>query len=209
MEENMKIFNSVKKVPQEAKKLITGGRLKGMTDIKPMWRIEKLTEMFGPCGIGWKTKILNKEIIDVSNGEKIVTIDIYLFIKQNGEWSEPIEGIGGNKLITKESNGLYNSDEAFKMAYTDALSVACKSLGMGAEVYWGDSKYTTEQTKSPAPQVDLKTKIEGFKKWLETNNVSQDLIQITLEKYNVNNIDEMNLEQLTNVTKEIKEVCKI
>lgn len=209
MEENMKIFNSVKKVPQEAKKLITGGRLKGMTDIKPMWRIEKLTEMFGPCGIGWKTKILNKEIIDVSNGEKIVTIDIHLFIKQNGEWSEPIEGIGGNKLITKESNGLYNSDEAFKMAYTDALSVACKSLGMGAEVYWGDSKYTTEQTKSPAPQVDLKTKIEGFKKWLETNNVSQDLIKITLEKYNVNNIDEMNLEQLTNVTKEIKEVCKI
>lgn len=209
MEENMKIFNSVKKVPQEAKKLITGGRLKGMTDIKPMWRIEKLTEMFGPCGIGWKTKILNKEIIDVSNGEKIVTIDIQLFIKQNGEWSEPIEGIGGNKLITKESNGLYNSDEAFKMAYTDALSVACKSLGMGAEVYWGDSKYTTEQTKSPAPQVDLKTKIEGFKKWLETNNVSQDLIQITLEKYNVNNIDQMNLEQLTNVTKEIKEVCKI
>lgn len=209
MEENMKIFNLVKRVPKEAKKTITGGRLKGMTDIKPMWRIEKLTEMFGPCGIGWKTKILNKEIIDVSNGEKIVTIDIHLFIKQNGEWSEPIEGIGGNKLIAKENNGLYNSDEAFKMAYTDALSVACKSLGMGAEVYWGDSKYTTEQTKSPAPQVDLKTKIEGFKKWLETNNVSQDLIQITLEKYNVNNIDEMNLEQLTNVTKEIKEVCKI
>ena len=209
MEENMKIFNLVKKVPKEAKKTITGGRLKGMTDIKPMWRIEKLTEMFGPCGIGWKTKILNKEIIDVSNGEKIVTIDIHLFIKQNGEWSDPIEGIGGNKLIAKENNGLYNSDEAFKMAYTDALSVACKSLGMGAEVYWGDSKYTTEQTKSPAPQVDLKTKIEGFKKWLETNNVSQDLIKITLEKYNVNNIDEMNLEQLTNVTKEIKEVCKI
>lgn len=209
MEENMKIFNSVKKVPQEAKKLITGGRLKGMTDIKPMWRIEKLTEMFGPCGIGWKTKILNKEIIDVSNGEKIVTIDIQLFIKQNGEWSEPIEGIGGNKLIAKESNGLYNSDEAFKMAYTDALSVACKSLGMGAEVYWGDSKYTTEQTKSPEPKIDLKEKIKGFKTWIETNNVSKDLMNITLEKYSVKNIDEMNLEQLTNVTKEIKEVCKI
>lgn len=68
---------------------------------------------------------------------------------------------------------------------------------------------TSNKSTSPAPQVDLKTKIEGFKKWLETNNVSQDLIQITLEKYNVNNIDEMNLEQLINVTKEIKEVCKI
>lgn len=68
---------------------------------------------------------------------------------------------------------------------------------------------SSNKSTSPAAQVDLKTKIEGFKKWLETNNVSQDLIQITLEKYNVNNIDEMNLEQLTNVTKEIKEVCKI
>lgn len=68
---------------------------------------------------------------------------------------------------------------------------------------------TSNKSTSPTSQVDLKTKIEGFKKWLETNNVSQDLIQITLEKYNVNNIDEMNLEQLTNVTKEIKEVCKI
>lgn len=68
---------------------------------------------------------------------------------------------------------------------------------------------TSNKSDSPAPQVDLKTKIEGFKKWLETNNVSQDLIQITLEKYSVKNIDEMNLEQLTNVTKEIKEVCKI
>ena len=68
---------------------------------------------------------------------------------------------------------------------------------------------SSNKSDSPAPQVDLKTKIEGFKKWLETNNFSQDLIQITLEKYNVNNIDEMTLEQLTNVTKEIKEVCKI
>lgn len=68
---------------------------------------------------------------------------------------------------------------------------------------------TSNKSTSPAPQVDLKTKIEGFKKWLETNNVSRDLIQITLEKYNIKNIDEMNLEQLTNVTKEIKEVCKI
>ena len=31
------------------------------------------------------------------------------------------------------------------MAYTDALSVACKSLGMGANVYWGDSKYATDE----------------------------------------------------------------
>ena len=51
------------------------------------------------------------------------------------------------------------NDEAFKMAETDALSVACKKLGIGADIYWaGDNtKYTqgtVKQTKTkaqPAP----------------------------------------------------------
>ena len=44
---NMEIFDLVREVPDEAKKQITAGRLKGMTDISPMWRIQKLTELFG------------------------------------------------------------------------------------------------------------------------------------------------------------------
>lgn len=140
---NMDIYNLLKSVPTEAKKTISAGRLKGMTDIKPMWRIEKLTEVFGPCGKGWKTNIKNKEIIDGVNGEKIAIVDIDLYVKYEGEseWSEPIEGTGGSKFISREKNGLYVDDECFKKAYTDAISVACKSLGMGADVYWGDSKY--------------------------------------------------------------------
>lgn len=154
--ENLKIYNELKSVPEEAKKKITGGRLSGMTDIKPMWRIEKLTEVFGPCGIGWKTIIKNKEIIDGANEEKIAIVDIDLFIKTEDGWSEAIEGTGGSSFISKEKNGLYTSDECFKMAYTDALSVACKSLGMGADVYWGDSKYdSNEPTKEEALEYTL------------------------------------------------------
>lgn len=154
--EKQKIYNQLREVPEEAKKKITGGRLSGMTDIKPMWRIEKLTEVFGPCGIGWKTIIKNKEIIDGANEEKIAIVDIDLFVKIEDNWSEAIEGTGGSSFISKEKNGLYTNDECFKMAYTDALSVACKSLGMGADVYWGDSKYDT--TKKEAT-------IEEAKKW--------------------------------------------
>lgn len=149
MEENLKIYNQLRNVPKEAQKKITGGRLNGMTDIKPMWRIEKLTEVFGMCGFGWKAPIKNKEIIEGSNGEKIAIVDIDLYVKVNGEWSEPIEGTGGSSFIAKERNGLYTSDECFKMAYTDAISVACKSLGMGADVYWGDSKYATKEITTP------------------------------------------------------------
>ena len=150
--ENLKIYNMLKEVPKEAQKKITGGRLVGMTDIKPMWRIQKLTETFGPVGLGWYTETTKKEIIEGANGEKIATVDILLYVNyktpfelEEDLWSRPIEGSGGSSFIAKEQKGLYTSDECFKMAYTDALSVACKGLGMGADVYWGDSKYDTSK----------------------------------------------------------------
>lgn len=146
---NLDIYNQIKEVPDKAQKKITGGRLSGMTDIKPMWRIEKLTEIFGVCGFGWKAPITNKEIIEGANGEKIAIVDIELFVKINDKWSEGIQGTGGSSFIANESKGLYTNDECFKMAYTDALSVACKSLGMGADIYWGDSKYSTTEEKEP------------------------------------------------------------
>lgn len=156
--ENLEIYNKLKEVPKEAQKPITGGRLNGMIDIKPMWRIEKLTEVFGICGIGWKTKIKNKEILEGANGEKIAIVDIDLYVKIDGEWSDAIEGTGGSSFVTNETKGLYTSDECFKMAYTDAISVACKSLGMGADIYWGDSKYNKQQeitTKEQAEQYKI------------------------------------------------------
>ena len=159
--DNLEIYNKIKEVPEKAQKRITGGRLNGMTDIKPMWRIEKLTELFGICGFGWKAPITNKEIIDGANGEKIAIVDIDLYIKIDGEWSEPIQGTGGSSFIANETKGLYTSDECFKMAYTDALSVACKSLGMGADVYWGDSKYSNN--KQEKEEITTREQAEKYK----------------------------------------------
>ena len=143
---NLDIYNAVRCVPEDAKKPIVGGRLKGKTDINPMWRIKALTEQFGPCGIGWYYKPVNKWI--ESHGDEVCAfVDIELFIKVNGEWSMPISGTGGNMLAQKEKSGIYVSDECFKMATTDALSVACKQLGIGADVYWEEdrTKYDAEK----------------------------------------------------------------
>lgn len=135
-------------VPDNAKKPIKGGRLKGMTDISPMWRIKKLTEEFGPCGFGWKYDVCGQWTENGAEGAVMAFCNINLYIKKDGEWSEAIPGTGGAMLVAKESGGLYSSDEAFKMALTDALSVACKAIGMGADVYWDkDSKYD----EPPAP----------------------------------------------------------
>lgn len=57
MSDNMSLYNAVRTPPPEALKTIQAGRLKGMSDINPMWRIKALTEQFGPCGTGWKYTI--------------------------------------------------------------------------------------------------------------------------------------------------------
>ena len=72
--ENLEIYNNVKEVPKNAQKEIKAGRLKGMTDINPQWRIEKLTEVFGPVGIGWFAKEIKREFFDGANEEKMPKI---------------------------------------------------------------------------------------------------------------------------------------
>ena len=142
---NLDLYNRVRVVPEEAKKPIKGGRLNGMTDINPMWRIKVLTSEYGPCGIGWFYKPV-KKWTEQAGGETVAFVDIELFIKVDGEWSQPICGTGGSKLSQNEINGLFVSDECYKMATTDAISVACKQLGIGADVYFG-----ADRTKYDSP----------------------------------------------------------
>ena len=146
---NLDIYNQAKSVPLEALSEIKAGRLKGKTNINPQWRIYKLTEMFGPCGFGWKYKITKQWIEEGGKGEKSAFVNIDLFVKMDGEWSEAIPGNGGSSFVAMESKGLYTSDEAFKMALTDAISVSCKMLGVGADVYWSEgNKYTEQERKA-------------------------------------------------------------
>lgn len=146
---SLELYNKVRNVPLEAQRTIKGGRLSGFTDINPMWRIQILTENFGICGIGWKVEIIKQWLEPYSNGEVAAFCDINLYIKQDGAWSNAIPGTGGAKFVAKESGGMYVDDEAYKKAYTDALSVACKMLGIGADVYWSEgSKYPTQQAEN-------------------------------------------------------------
>ena len=135
----IELYKKVENVPEWAQKQIGAGRLKGMTDINPQWRILMLVENFGFCGIGWKYEV-NRVWIEPVESEVVAFAEISLYVKVDDKWSDKIPGIGGSKLVTKESAGLHVSDECYKMAITDALSVACKMLGIGAAIYSG-SKY--------------------------------------------------------------------
>lgn len=160
--ENLAIYNKVRSVPKEAQKTIQAGRLKGMTDINPMWRIKTITEQFGVCGIGWYSEIVRTWIDDGANEEKTANVEIKLYVKIDGEWSKGIVGIGGSSLISKEKNGLYTDDECYKKAYTDAISVACKALGIGADVYWEKDKTKYEEPDGEGQNDDEKIKPVGI-----------------------------------------------
>lgn len=116
-------------------KEIKGGNLNGKSDINPVWRFKALTEAFGPCGFGWTVREVERWK-DEAAGEISVNVKVHLLVRIGGEWSEPIEGVGGSKLCGKGRGDGIN-DEAWKMATTDAISVACKALGMAADVYTG------------------------------------------------------------------------
>lgn len=146
----MDLYNKLRKVPEDAKKTIAAGRLKGFTDINPMWRIKALTEVFGPCGFGWWYKITDKRL-EAHGDEVKAFVDIELYYMVEGKVSQPVVGTGGSSFVTMEKSGAYVSDECFKMALTDAISVAAKSLGVGADVYYDKDrdKYTANVETEP------------------------------------------------------------
>ena len=142
------IWDAVSRPPSTALKQIKGGRLTGMTDVNPQWRYRAMTETFGPCGDGWKYEIARVWQEQGTEGQMLAFAEVHLWWRNSpGPWNGPIPGIGGSMLIAKERDGLRTNDEGYKMAVTDALSVAMKMLGVAADIYaglWDGSKYKEE-----------------------------------------------------------------
>lgn len=153
----LELYNRVRAVPKTAQKDFTNGQFSG-TDINPMWRIKTLTEQFGVAGVGWYYEIV-EHWSEPQLQEVAVHVRINLYIRdpETKEWSKPIQGLGGSSSVSVGKKGARCTDEAYKMALTDAISVACKALGIGADVYWDKdetkySQYEHQVQIPPAPQ---------------------------------------------------------
>jgi hypothetical protein len=219
---NMRYWEQFREVPQTAQKKIIGGSLgsMGFTDINPVWRIKKLTEMFGVCGFGWYTKTIDTKFINGANDEISVFVTIQLFVNVDGVWSMPIEGNGGSSFVVKNKNGLKTSDEAIKMATTDALSVCCKMLGIGADIYFSQDKYESkydkqEELNMPNKASNTPSKQQGLKGWTDkTRSLTRSLItqQLSPDEYNnfnVNKMTDMQLLSFGKIAKEKREKSKM
>lgn len=162
--EHLNLYQKNEKPPQWALKTITGGRLNGKTDINPQWRYLALTETYGLCGFGWKYEVTKQWIEKGEKDEVCAFVNINLYVCVNDKWSEAIPGNGGSMFVSLEKNGLYTSDEAFKMATTDALGVACKMLGIGAAIYSGTKYEPKNNISTPEQSIELAEIIKTIKK---------------------------------------------
>lgn len=207
--DNMQIYEGHRKPPEGALKPITAGRLKGMSDINPMWRIKALTEQFGPCGIGWYYTV-DKQWLEPCGNETVAFVNISLYFKQeDGEWSKPIFGNGGSKIVAQERNGAFVSDEAFKMAVTDAFGVACKQLGIAADVYFAKdrTKYTVpeeEEKKAEPPKANENPQPQQSQQTKTDEQLNKEMEQGVDPRMVVTPDNKMSMEQYTYLLAEIK-----
>ena len=207
--DNLSIYNKVRSVPQTALKTIGAGRLKGMSDVNPVWRILAMTDTFGVCGIGWKYEI-TKQWTETFGSEIKGFCNINLYVKVDGTWSDAIPGTGGSSFVTMERNGVYVNDEVFKMSLTDALSVAMKSLGVAADIYFAKgadlgTKYAINEqaANGQLPTQHVDENLEMVIAYVKVASSIADLTKIWNECYYYQSNKEF-VSALTNRKKELK-----
>lgn len=143
MTDNLKLWDALSKTdPRHTKQFSRAGGFKG-TAIKPIWIVQRLTDLFGPVGKGWGMGAPSFQVVNATD-ETLVYCTVECW---HTDRANTFYGVGGDKVVTKRQSGSFNDDEAFKKAFTDAVGNAFKFLGVGADVHMGqfdDSKYVRE-----------------------------------------------------------------
>lgn len=158
---NMGLWSSVFVTDKKHVTEIKGKSYKGNSP-RPYHLIQRATETFGPCGIGWGYRIVEQgtqevryleELGNTGNTIERLMINHWVLVefwyKWNGEKSEPIQQYGGTKLSYRTGTGKQEFDEdAQKKSVTDALIKCMSCVGFAGDIFsgrWDDSKYHQEQ----------------------------------------------------------------
>lgn len=146
MSENKKLWARAFTTDPKAVKPITGKDYAGNSP-KPYWIIERLTDEFGPCGIGWGFNVVNERFERFSDVDSLHIALVrfwYVFDGVRGE----LEQVGQTKASYMTSKGTFKIDEdAPKKSVTDALVKCASYLGFAGDIFsgrWDDSRYVAE-----------------------------------------------------------------
>lgn len=128
------------------------------TAINGAYILKRLTEEFGPCGIGWRFIIEEENILEghtLKNGDKAKVHVIRGCIEYTvgAQKHQTSSQFGQTYLVYENRNGAYTDEEAPKKSITDAIGKCAVQLGIGADIHLGlydDNKYVNERRKEAA-----------------------------------------------------------
>lgn len=197
MTKNTELWDKLGKTdPAHTKKFKRAGGFEG-TAIKPMWSYRRMTEQFGPCGQCWGVGEPAFQVVAGDNREVLVYCTASIWYREDDKVAT-VYGVGGDKVVSYiKANQQYNrperwesDDEAFKKAYTDAVTNALKMIGVGADVHMGmfdDNKYVNTmqrefsdaKTDTPSPAVKSSAQLKREQSWEGlSNELAQDMVDV-------------------------------
>jgi hypothetical protein len=143
MSNNKDLWIRVCKTDPAAVKPITGKQYQGNSP-KPYYIVERLTEEFGPCGLGWGFSVLHERFERFSDTDTLhVALIEFWYIR--GTDRGAFQQMGQTKASYVTSKGVFMLDEdAPKKSVTDALVKCASYLGFAGDIFsgrWDDSKY--------------------------------------------------------------------
>lgn len=130
--------------PKATKPFQRAGGFRG-TQIDPAWRLQMMTEVFGPVGKGW-----GYEQLEWTIAERMVFIccRVWYIDPETSEKFFTGPQWGGTEMVRRARDGSERpDDECFKMSMTDAIGKCMLQIGLAADIYLGmfdDSKYREE-----------------------------------------------------------------
>jgi hypothetical protein len=124
------------------------------TAISPAYVARRLTEAFGPCGVGWRFVLEDERYVEghtLSSGDKSVihVVRGHLDYKLSGEtdWRSTGPQFGHTEFVGQNKNGVFTDDEAQKKSISDAQGKLAVLLGVSADIHLGlfdSSKYVND-----------------------------------------------------------------
>jgi len=148
---NMALWDSVKVTDPKAVKAITGKQYKGNSP-KPYWIIQRATETFGPCGIGWGVEILS-ERFERFGDESLHVAQVRVWYELDGKRGV-IEQMGQTRAEYTSAGGKHIVDEdAPKKSVTDGMVKCLSMLGFAGDIFsgqWDDSRYVEYASQETA-----------------------------------------------------------
>jgi hypothetical protein len=181
MSANKDFWEKVKKTDPKRVKAITGKQYKGNSP-QPYYMVERMTEEFGMCGIGWGLNIINERMERLTDTDVLHVAVVELWYILDGKQGS-VTQIGQTKAAykTKDGNILVDED-APKKSVTDAMTKCMSYLGFAGDIFsgqWDDSKYVQELNREFSEEKEpTDAEIEAARKKLDEAKANRKLKEV-------------------------------